>query len=74
MHWRMPIQALTLRTKDQIEQQNNPPGSVHAAAPAPKEVASKGKKEDDVQGVFVIRNQKGEFRPGDHWNHRHYRY
>jgi HlyD family secretion protein len=59
----LPIQALTLRTKDQIEQQNNPPGSVHAAAPALKEVASKGKKEDDVQGVFVIRNKKAVFVP-----------
>ncbi len=59
----VPIQALTLRSKEQIEQQNNPPGSVHAAAPVAKEVASKGKKEDDVQGVFVIRNKKGVFVP-----------
>ncbi len=59
----LPIQALTLRSKAQIEQQNNPPGSVHAAAPVPKEVASKGKKEDDVQGVFVIRNKKAVFVP-----------
>src|ERR1700676_310579 len=59
----LPIQALTLRSKAQIEQQNNPPGSVHAAAPVPKEVASKGKKEDDLQGVFVIRNKKAVFVP-----------
>src|ERR1700758_692680 len=59
----VPIQALTLRTKTQIEQQNNAPGSVHAAAPVAKEVASKGKKEDDVQGVFVIRNKKAVFVP-----------
>src|SRR5579864_9215377 len=59
----LPIQALTLRSKDQIEQQNNPPGSVHAAAPVAKEVASKGKKEDAVQGVFVIRNKKAVFVP-----------
>ena len=61
----LPIQALTLRSKAQIEQQNNPPGSVHAAAPLPKEVASKGKKikEDDVQGVFVIRNKRAVFVP-----------
>jgi len=59
----IPIQALTLRTKDQIEQQNNPPGSVHAAAPAAKEVASKSKKGDDVQGVFVIRSKKAQFVP-----------
>ena len=59
----VPIQALTLRTKEQIEQQNNPPGSVHAAPPAAKEVASKTKKDDDVQGVFVIRNKKALFVP-----------
>jgi HlyD family secretion protein len=59
----VPIQALTLRTKEQIEQQNDPPGSVHAAAPVAKEVASKGKKEDAVQGVFVIRSKKAVFVP-----------
>jgi HlyD family secretion protein len=59
----IPIQALTMRTRDQVEQQNNPPGSVHAAAPAAKEVASKGKKEDGMQGVFVIRNKKAMFVP-----------
>jgi HlyD family secretion protein len=59
----VPIQALTLRTKDQIETQNNPPGSVHAAPPAAKEVASKNKKDDEVQGVFVIRNKKAMFVP-----------
>jgi HlyD family secretion protein len=58
----VPIQALTMRTKEQIEQQNNPPGSVHAAAPATKEVASK-KKNDELQGVFVIRNKKAMFVP-----------
>jgi len=59
----LPIQALTLRSKEQIEQQNNAPGSVHAAPPAAKEVASKTKKGDDVQGVFVIRTKKAIFVP-----------
>jgi HlyD family secretion protein len=59
----VPIQALTLRTKAQMDQQNNPPGSVHAAAPAAKEVASKSKKDDGVQGVFIIRNKKALFVP-----------
>ena len=59
----VPIQALTLRTKEQIEAQNNPPGSVHAAPPAAKEAASKSKKEDEIQGVFVIRNKKAMFVP-----------
>jgi len=61
----IPIQALTIRTKTQLEQQKKSnPGSVEAASPAPKETASKGqKKDDDIQGVFVIRNKKAEFIP-----------
>jgi HlyD family secretion protein len=59
----IPIQALTLRTKDQIDAQNNAPGSVHAAEPAAKDVASKSKRDDEVQGVFVIRNKKAMFVP-----------
>jgi HlyD family secretion protein len=59
----LPIQALTLRTKDQYEQQSNPPGSVHAAAPALQDAASKSKKGDAVQGVFVIRSKKAIFVP-----------
>jgi HlyD family secretion protein len=58
----VPIQALTLRTKDQMDQQNNQPGSVHAAAPS-KDAASKPKKADDLQGVFVVRNKKATFVP-----------
>jgi len=57
----LPIQALTLRSKEQVEAQNDPPGSVHAAAPA-TEIASK-KKGNDVQGVFVIRDKKAVFVP-----------
>jgi HlyD family secretion protein len=56
----IPIQALTLRSKSQIDQQNSTPGSVHAAAP---ETTFKAKKDDDVQGVFVIRNKKAQFVP-----------
>jgi HlyD family secretion protein len=59
----VPIQSLTVRTKEQIEAQNNPPGSVHAAAPAAKETASKSKKDNEVQGVFVIRNKRAMFVP-----------
>src|ERR1700722_10921067 len=58
----IPIQALAVRTKSQLEQEKLTPGSVHAAAPAPKESASKG-KDQDVQGVFVIRNKKAVFVP-----------
>jgi HlyD family secretion protein len=61
----VPIQALSIRTKAQLEAKSSP-GSVHAAAPAPSETASKDKDKDakqDVQGVFVIRNRKAEFVP-----------
>jgi HlyD family secretion protein len=57
----LPIQALTIRTHSQLEQQKSSPGSVQAASPAPKETASK--KDEGVQGVFVIRNRKAEFVP-----------
>ena len=59
----VPIQALTMRTKEQMDQQNKEPGSVHAAAPAPKEAASKAKDKDEMQGVFVIRTKKAIFVP-----------
>ncbi|HLW86340.1 MAG TPA: efflux RND transporter periplasmic adaptor subunit [Candidatus Sulfotelmatobacter sp.] len=60
----IPIQALTIRTKEQLEQQKSGPGSVHAAAPTPKETVSKSaKKNDEVQGVFVIHKGKAEFVP-----------
>jgi HlyD family secretion protein len=57
----IPIQALTVRTQAQLEQEKATPGSVHAAAPQ-KEIASKD-KEQEIQGVFVIRNKKARFIP-----------
>jgi len=60
----IPIQALTMRTKEQLEKQNSAAGSVHAASPSTTDTASKGPKKDDaIQGVFVIRNRKAEFVP-----------
>jgi HlyD family secretion protein len=59
----IPIQALTIRTRAQLEKQDTSSGSVHAAAPAPKETASKEQKDGDIQGVFVLRNHKAEFVP-----------
>jgi HlyD family secretion protein len=56
----VPIQALSIRTKTQLAQEKSPSGSVHAAAPAPKETASKNAG-GDIQGVFVIRGKKAEF-------------
>jgi len=61
----IPIQALSVRTRAQLEEQKSTPGSVHAAAPAAQETASNSKSnpQQDVQGVFVIRNKKAEFVP-----------
>jgi len=60
----IPIQALSVRSKAQLEQEKSTPGSVHAAAPTPKETASKNRgAQQDVQGVFVIHNKKAEFVP-----------
>jgi HlyD family secretion protein len=61
----IPIQALSVRTKAQLEQEKAAPGAVHAAAPVSKD-ASKDKDKDqkeDVPGVFVIRKKKAEFVP-----------
>src|SRR5579862_184044 len=57
----IPIQALAVRTKAQLEQEKSSPGSVHAAAPQ-KETSAKD-KDQEVQGVFVVRNKKAEFVP-----------
>jgi len=59
----IPIQALTIRTRAQLVQQNSSPGSVQAAAPAPKETMSNAQKVADIQGVFVLRNHKAQFIP-----------
>jgi HlyD family secretion protein len=57
----IPIQALTIRRQADLEAANAEKGSVQAAAP--QKDASKGKSEDEVQGVFVVRNKKAEFVP-----------
>jgi HlyD family secretion protein len=57
----IPIQALSVRTRAQLEQEKTSPGSVHAAGPQ-KEIAAKD-KDQEVQGVFVIRNKKVAFVP-----------
>jgi HlyD family secretion protein len=57
----IPIQALTVRRQADLEKSNEK-GSVQAAAP--QREASKAKdKDDEVQGVFVIRNRTAEFIP-----------
>jgi HlyD family secretion protein len=58
----IPIQALSLRSKAQLEQEKSAPGSVHAAGPTSKETSKKDQQQD-LQGVFVIRNKKAVFVP-----------
>jgi HlyD family secretion protein len=55
----IPIQAITLRRHEDLEISEK--GSVQAAAP--QKDAPKDKKNDEIQGVFVIRNKKAEFVP-----------
>jgi HlyD family secretion protein len=55
----LPIQALTVRSRTALEQHPEK-GSVQAAAP---QNDSSKKKDDDLQGVFVVRNKKVEFVP-----------
>src|SRR5580698_862690 len=58
----IPIQALSIRSKAQLEQEKAAPGSVHAAGPTPKETSKKDQQQD-LQGVFVVRNKKAVFVP-----------
>jgi HlyD family secretion protein len=59
----IPIQALSVRSKAQLEQEKAAPGAVHAAAPVAKEASKDKDQKEIVQGVFVIRNKKAEFVP-----------
>jgi HlyD family secretion protein len=55
----IPIQALTIRRQEDLE--TNEKGSVQAAGP--QKDATKDKKNEEIQGVFIIRNKKAEFVP-----------
>ena len=55
----IPIQALTVRKKADLEKKETDKGSVKAASPP----ADPSKSNEDVQGVFAIRNKKAEFVP-----------
>jgi len=55
----IPIQALTIRDKADLEAQKSKAPKAAAPANAPATTAKKDKEE--LQGVFVIRNKKAEF-------------
>ncbi len=57
----IPLQGLTVRKKSELQASNSGKnGAVEAAAPEEKKA-----KDDEVQGVFVIRNGKAVFVPVD---------
>jgi HlyD family secretion protein len=62
----IPIQALTVRRQSDLVNKNDQKGSdknsVEAASPR-SEVSKEDKKDQELQGVFVIRNKKAEFVP-----------
>ena len=63
----IPIQALTVRQKGDLEAPSNDKGkkkSTVQAASKPDPAAEKAKKEE-IQGVFAIRGEKAEFRKVD---------
>lgn len=61
----VPIQALTVRQKGDLEPENKAgKGKGVQAASKPDPAAEKAKKEE-IQGVFVIRGEKAEFRKVD---------
>ena len=59
----MPIQALTIRQRGDLEQKtkDKDKSTVQAAGPANNEKAAAAKEE--IQGVFVLRDGKAEFVP-----------
>jgi len=58
----IPIQALTVRQRGDLEPKQD--GKVEAAAKAPNPAEEKRRKEE-IQGVFVIKGEKAEFRKVD---------
>ncbi|MDT8067263.1 MAG: efflux RND transporter periplasmic adaptor subunit [Terriglobia bacterium] len=57
----IPIQALTIRQRSELEKKSKDKSAVQAAAPTTPEEQAKAKEE--IQGVFVIRNGKAQFVP-----------
>ncbi|HEY7616470.1 MAG TPA: efflux RND transporter periplasmic adaptor subunit [Terriglobales bacterium] len=58
----IPIQALTVRRKADLEQK---PGSGTVQAASPQRESANQPAQDEIQGVFVLRNRKVEFVPVD---------
>src|SRR5215470_11000612 len=56
----IPIQALTIRSRADLEKKDTNKGGAVQAATAP---ADASKQKDEIQGVFTVRNKKAEFVP-----------
>ena len=56
----IPIQALTIRQRADLDPKGKDKGSVQAAAPSPTQAK---KDKEEIQGVFVIRGGKAVFAP-----------
>ena len=57
----IPIQALTVRTRADLQKKAGDKSAVEAASPA----LDGAKQKEEVQGVFIIRGKKAEFVPVD---------
>jgi HlyD family secretion protein len=57
----IPIQALTVRSRADLEKKETTKGAVQAAS-VPVDAA---KQKEEIQGVFVVRDKKAEFVPVD---------
>jgi HlyD family secretion protein len=57
----IPIQALTVRSRADLEKKDTTKGAVQAAS-VPVDAA---KQKEEIQGVFVVRDKKAEFVPVD---------
>ena len=61
----IPIQALTVRRRADLEEPKQEKGSLQAAS-RPDPVAAKEKNgKEEIQGVFILRNRKAQFTPVD---------
>jgi HlyD family secretion protein len=58
----IPIQALTIRTKEDLEAKPGSGETVQAASPS-SDSKTAAKSKDEIQGVFVLRDKKVEFVP-----------
>lgn len=60
----IPIQALTIRTRRELEESEKKPGGQALAAerqPSPQTSKEKEKEKEELQGVFVVRNERAQF-------------